>query len=175
MAGPTGFVQRFKGKVAFALGGIWIAGTKVSVAAADLNSVSGSGTATTSTSSTAAPVSLTGAAGVANLAPVALTGGSIYRLPTPVVGGEKVINYSTINGSTVVFISASTDGTIVFGNVGSTGSTAAPGGSGGSTLSNTIKSTQSCTISLVGLSTTTWLFKCVAASTSAPLTWSTST
>ena len=178
----TGFVQRYKGKIAAAqvrvpVGGLMIADVAVNAAGADLNGLIGWSSAPTSTSSTAAPVQLstTRVNGIDTLAPVALTGGSIYRLPAPTVGAEKIIVYSTINGSTVIFLSASTAGAVVYAGVGSTGSTASFFGSGGSTISNTLKSTQSCQITMFGLSTTQWLITAVAPSTVGALTFSTST
>ena len=174
MAGPSGFVQRFKGKVDFPSGGIWIGGASVGAAASDLNVNTGWGTVFTSTSSTA-PVAATRSGGLDILAPTPLTGGSIYRLPTPAAGVTKIIEISTINGSTIVFLTASTAGTILFTGVGSSGSTALFGGAGGSTLSNTVKSTQGCQIELIGVSTVAWLFNGVTPSTVGALTFSTST
>ena len=173
----TGFVQRYKGKVALAAGGLSIAGTQVNASGADLNVNTGWATAPLSTSSTAAPTQLSTArtSGVEQLWPTALTGGSIYRLPPPTVGAVKLLNYSTINGSTILWVTTSTAGAVVLQGVGSTGSTASFAGSGGSTISNTIKSTQSCQIELVGVSTSAWLFTGVVPSTSGHLTFSTST
>lgn len=168
----SGFVQRWKGKVNAAQ--LWLAGTQITASGADINTLAGGATVTTSTSA-AAPVTLTRNAGLDILAPVALTGGSIYRLPAPAAGVTKTLQYSTINGSTIVFITLSTAGAITLSGVGSTGSTAAFGGSGGSTLTNTIKSTQSCTIELMGISTSQWLFSGILPSTVGALTFSTST
>lgn len=173
----NGFVQRFKGKVNLAPGGLWVAGTQCNATGADLNVNSGWGTVNTSTSSTAAPVQLTTArvGGIDILAPVALTGGSIYRLPPPIPGATKLISYSTINGSTIIFVTASTAGAVVFSGVGSTGSTASFAGTGGTTLSNTFKSTQGCQVELMGISTAAWLVTGVLPTTVGHLTWSTST
>lgn len=173
----NGVMQRFKGRVSFPVGGLSIAGVAVNASAADFNTAIGWGSVGLSTTSTAAPVQLSSgrAAGVDLLEPVALTGGSIYRLPPPFAGAQKVIAYSTLNGSTVLFVTASTAGAVVFKGVGSTGSTATFAGASGSTLSNTFKSTQSVTVELLGLSTSQWLFNGCIPSTGGVLTWSTST
>ena len=182
MTGPSGFTDRYKGRVAVAeswtpVGGTYIGGVQVNTSGADANTSVGWGTVPLSTSSTAGPVQLAAgrAGGVDLIWPVANSGGSIYRLPTPFAGANKVINYSTINGSTVFFLTVSTAGAVTILGIGSTGSTASFAGTGGSTLSNTIKSTCSCTISMVGLSTIAWLFESVVPSTTGHLTFSTST
>lgn len=176
-AGPSGFVQRYKGRIAVPVGGLSVGGTQINASGPDMNVLTGWGTAPTSTSSTAGPVQLstTRTNGVDILAPVANTGGSIYRLPPPFVGATKLIVYSTINGSTILFVSASTAGAVTYSGIGSTGSTASFAGSGGSTLSNTFKSTQSCQVELIGISTAAWLVTGVIPSTSGHLVWSTST
>lgn len=173
----NGFVQRFKGKINLAAGGLWVAGSQCNASGADLNVNLGWGTVQTTTSSTAAPVQLTTSrvGGIDVFAPVPLTGGSIMRLPPPIGGVSKVVQFSTINGSTIMFLTASTAGAVVFGGVGSTGSTAGFGGTGGTTLSNTVKTTQSGQIELMGLSTAAWLVVGVLPSTVGAFTWSTST
>lgn len=176
MAGPSGFVKRFKGKVAFPVGGIWVGGVSIADSAADLNTSLGWGTVAVSTISTAAvQLSAARAGGLDVIAPGANTGGAIYRLPPPVPGVVKLIDYSTINGSTILFLTVSTAGAVTIAGVGSTGSTASFAGTGGSTLSNTIKSTQSCQIEMIGQSTAIWLFNGVVPSTTGHLTFSTST
>ncbi len=178
MAGPSGFVKRFKGKVAFPVGGIWVGGVSIADSAADLNTSVGWGTVQTSTgSSVAVQLSTSRVGGLDVIAPTASTagGGAIYRLPPPVPGVVKLIDYSTINGSTILFLTVSTAGAVTIAGVGSTGSTASFAGTGGSTLSNTIKSTQSCQIEMIGQTTAIWLFNGIVPSTTGHLTFSTST
>ncbi len=89
MAGPSGFVKRFKGKVAFPVGGIWVGGVSIADSAADLNTSVGWGTVQTSTgSSVAVQLSASRVGGLDIIAPTASTagGGAIYRLPAPVAG-----------------------------------------------------------------------------------------
>lgn len=172
----TGFVQRYKGKIALASGGMSIAGTQVNASGADFNVNTGWGTVpVTTTSTTALQLSSGRTAGAEVLAPTANVGGAIFRLPVPYAGAIKLIYYSTLNGSTIFLLTASTAGAVTFAGVGSTGSTASFAGTGGSTLSNTLKSTQSCQIELMGISTTQWLFTGVVPSTTGHLTFSTST
>lgn len=179
MAGPSGFVQRFKGKVAFPAGGIFIGDVQMTPSGTDLNVNAGWGTVQTSTgtSPTAIQLSTGRAAGLDIIAPVASTaaGGTVYRMPPPFAGAVKVLQYSTLNGSSICFITLSTAGTVTVTGIGTTASTASFAGSGGSSLSNTIKSTQGCQIELIGVSSVAWLFTGVIPSTSGPLTFSTST
>jgi hypothetical protein len=177
----TGFVDRYKGKTAQPIGGMFIGGVQVNTTGPDCNTSVGWGTAPLSTSSTtnspnAIQLSTTRTGGVDLLWPGANGGGgSIYRMPPPFAGANKVISYSTINGSTVLFLTLSTAGSVTLQGVGSTGSTASFAGTGGSTLTNTIKSTVSCLITLVGISTAAWLFESVVPSTTGHLTFSTTT
>lgn len=174
----TGFVQRFKGKIALAQGGMSIGGSQVSVAATDLNANNGAGTVFTSTgaASTATayiPTTISTGFGLKRLQPGSTQ--PLFRLPAPSQGGGFVtIAYSTVNGSTGLILTLSTDGSVTLQGVGSTGSTASFAGSGGSTLTNTIKSTQSHLIELQSLSTVAWQFLGVTPSTVGPLTFSTS-
>ncbi len=171
MAGPSGFVQRFKGRVAFPAGGIWIGGSQLTASSADLNTAAGFGTAQTSTSTS---IALT-AGGIKNLSPAALSGGTIYPLADPVLGRELILNYSTVNGSTVVWVKLSTTNLPFFAGIGSTGSTASFFGSGGSSISNVLKSTQGVTVRMVGISTSQWLVLGVSPSTVGALVFSTTT
>jgi hypothetical protein len=160
MAGPSGFVQRFKGKVAFPTGGIWIGGTQVTTSGADLNTQKNWGTVTTSTANTGTVQ----AGGVTAIAP---TSDGIWNLPTPVAGETSVITYSTYNGALLLFLKAST-GVVTITGLYSTAIA-------GSSLTNTIKSTVSCQIELIGLSSVQYLFNGVYPSTDGHLTFSTTT
>jgi hypothetical protein len=176
--GPSGFVERIKGKVAQAVGGLYVGGVQVNATGLDQNTAVGTGTVYTSTgssSSTAAyiPTTISAGFGLKRLQPTSTQ--PIFRLPPPVQGGGwTTIVYSTVNGSTGLILTISTDGSVVFEGVGSSGSTASFAGSGGSTLSNCLKSTQSHQIELQSISTAKWLFAGVVPSTVAPLTFSTS-
>lgn len=175
----TGFVDRLKGKITMPVGGQYIAGVQVNTTGADANTAAGAGTVYTSTGlgQTNIPFStvvISSGFGLKQLFPTSSQ--PIFRLPKPVSpGGWVTINFSTINGSTGIIFTVSTDGSVVFSGVGSTGSTASFAGSGGSTLSNCIKSTQSHQFELQAVSTTTWLFAGVLPSTVGALTFSTST
>lgn len=173
----TGFVDRLKGKATAAVGSTWIAGVQVNTTGADANTSVGMGAPYLSTGSSAAvaytPVTISAGFGLKQLFPGSTQ--PLFRLPKPTLGGGFVtINYSTINGSTGLILTLSTDGSVTLQGVGSTGSTASFAGSGGSTLTNCIKSTQSHQIELQSISTTQWLFCGVVPSTVAPLSFSTS-
>lgn len=170
----TGFVDRYKGKIAVPVGGTYIGGIQVNTSGPDANTAVGWGTFPASTISTAAvQLGSSRAAGPEKFAPA--SGGSpIFRLPTPFAGANKMLYYSTENGSTQILITTSTAGAVTLAGVGSTGSTAVIG-TGGSTLSNTMKSTISCQIVLLGVSSVQWLFESVAPSTTGHLAFSTST
>lgn len=174
----TGFVDRFKGKIATPVGGLFIGGTQVTTTGADANTSAGTGTVFTSTGSASTataynPTTISAGFGLKQLFPGSTQ--PIFRLPKPTQGGGFVtINYSTINGSTGLILTLSTDGSVVLQGVGSTGSTASFAGTGGSTLTNTIKSTQSHQIELQSVSTTAWLFCSVVPSSVGALTFSTS-
>jgi hypothetical protein len=170
MPAGSGFVERFKGK--------FVSNTMMAngqfVTAADQGAQSGWGTAPAST--VGGDTTLTHLAGVDQIAPAAVSGGAIFRLPKPAQPGfNKIVTYSTVNGSTVFFLTASTLGTVTFAGVGSSGSTASFFGTGGNTLSNTLKSTQSCQIEMVSISTAGWLITGIAPTTTGHLTFSTST
>lgn len=173
----TGFVERIKGKYTQAVGSQYIGGTQVTTSGADANTAFGTGTTFTSTGSASTvpytPTLIPSGFGLKRLQPTSTQ--PIFRLAPPAsAGGWLTIAYSTINGSTGLILTISTDGSVVLEGVGSTGSTASFAGSGGSTLSNTIKSTQSHQIELQSISTVKWLFAGVVPSTVSPLTFSTS-
>lgn len=178
MVGPSGFVDRYKGKVAAAVGGFYIGGTQVNTTGADANTAVGTGAVYTSSGSNSTataytPVTISAGFGLKQLTPGSTQ--PLFRLPKPAQGGGFVtINYSTLNGSTGLILTLSTDGSVTLQGVGSTGSTASFAGTGGSTLTNTIKSTQSHQIELQSISSAAWLFCGVVPSTVAPLTFSTS-
>jgi hypothetical protein len=163
MAGPSGFVQRFKGKVAFPVGGIWIGDFQVTGTAADLNVNLGWGTVT----QIGANGSTIPNSGVSQVTSTAV---AVYNLANPVAGVSKVIDITA--ASTAVLIKASTAAGVTI-----------QGGSslnGGSTLSFVIKSTGATAlvatqIELVGLSSLQYLFMGVYPSTLGHLTFSTST
>ena len=171
----TGFIDRYKGKFTQGVGTQWIAGVQVNTTGADCNTSVGTGTVYTSTGSTTAfgPTTISAGFGLKRLLPGSSS--PIFRVPAPAQGGGWLtIEYSTINGSTGLILTFSTDGSVVLEGVGSTGSTASFAGSGGSTISNTIKSTQSHQIELQSISSVKWLFAGVVPSTVSPLVFSTS-
>jgi hypothetical protein len=173
----TGFVDRYKGKVAQPIGGMFVGGIQVLATGPDMNTCVGTGTVFTSTGSASTiaftPTVVSSGFGLKQLNPTSTQ--PIFRLPPPAFpGGWTTIVYSTINGSTGLILTFSTDGSVTLVGVGSTGSTASFAGSGGSTLSNTLKSTQSHQIELQSISSAKWLFAGVVPSTVSPLVFSTS-
>lgn len=173
----TGFVDRYKGKTAQPVGGMYVGGIQVMANGPDMNTAVGTGTVYTSTgSSSATPYTATiisSGFGMKRLQPTSTQ--PLFRLPPPAFpGGWTTIVYSTINGSTGLILTFSTDGSVVLEGVGSSGSTASFAGSGGSTLSNCLKSTQSHQIELQAISSAKWLFAGVVPSTVSPLVFSTS-
>ena len=171
----TGFIDRYKGKFTQGVGTQWIAGVQVNTTGADCNTSVGTGTVYTSTGSTTAfgPTTLTNGFGLKRLIPGSSS--PIFRLPPPLQGGGwTIIEYSTINGSTGLIFTVSTDGSVTLEGVGSTGSTASFAGTGGSTLTTCFKSTQSHQVQLLAISTVKWLFAGIVPSTVAPLVFSTS-
>lgn len=157
----TGFVTRFKGKIAVPAGGIWVGGTQVNASGADFNVNTGWGTVTS-------PVA--GAitnSGVTSITSTALAAG-IYNLANPVAGVQKVLDFST--ASTAWMIKVSTGVVTIQGTQGA--------GLGGSSLTNTIKSTSTLVatqVELVGLSSVAYLFMGVYPSTLSHLLFSTTT
>ena len=164
----TGFVQRFKGKINVASGGLWIGGVQVGAAGADLNAVTGWGTVSTVASSTVTPTLANG--GVTVITSTALANG-IYTLANPVAGRQMLLVATT--GSTAWMVKAST-GVVTIQNC--------PVADGGSSLTNTIKSTQATfvgavgvTVRLVGLSSIAYSFEYMTPSTLGALLFSTTT
>lgn len=150
----TGFVQRYKGKIALPVGGLWIGGVQITGSGADFNSISGQGTVQALT--TASAVTTITNTGVTTInASSALL---IYRLARPVPGAEKVIQLNPVSSG--VFITVSTDGSVLLN---------------GSSINTTIKSTVAANINLSGNSTSGWTITSVFISTLATLTLSTST
>jgi hypothetical protein len=164
----TGFTDRFKGKIACPIGGVYVGGVQVNASGPDSNTSVGWGSVPVSTLSTGTiTMSTTRAAGMDVFNPA--SGASpIFQLPTPFAGANKVLEYSTINGSTQILFTCST---VTGVTIQGTYSTAI----GGSSLTRVMKSTISCTIELLGLSTTQWLFNSVYPSTTGHLTFSTTT
>lgn len=159
----TGFVQRYKGKIDFAAGGLWIAGVQIGAAGADLNVNTGWGTVDVIAANGTIPNS-----GLNLITSTALASG-IYNLAAPVPGHTVVISAST--ASTAWMIKTSTGVVTIQGTQGA-------GSLGGSSLTNTIKSTSSLVatqIEMIGLSTSAWLFNGVYPSTLAHLLFSTTT
>lgn len=151
----TGFVQRYKGKIAVPVGGIYIGGTQLSGSAADFNTISGSATLQALTSaSTTSTITNTGPTTIASSS--ALT---IWRLAKPTSPGQdKVIQLTTVSSG--VFITASTDGSVLLN---------------GSSINTTIKSTVAANIDLFATSTSNWAIVGLFISTLATLTISTTT
>jgi hypothetical protein len=156
----TGFVSRWKGKVVAAE--LWMGSPAVQVTATgtDLNTAKNWGTVSASTANTGTVQ----AGGVTTIAP---TSDGIWNLPVPVAGEQSIVAYSTANGAIAFFLKAST-GVVTITGIGSTAIA-------GSSLTNTIKSTISCQIELVGLSSVQYLFNGVYPSTDGHLTFSTTT
>ena len=158
----TGFVQRYKGKVDFPAGGIYIGGVQVGASGVDLNSITGWGTVDVIAANGTIPNG-----GLNTFTSTALAAG-IYNLAAPVPGHTVVISAST--ASTAWMIKTSTGVVTIQGTQGA--------GLGGSSLTNTIKSTTSLVatqIELIGLSTSAWLFNGVYPSTLSHLLFSTTT
>ena len=162
MAGPSGFVQRFKGKVAFPAGGIYIGGVQIAGSGADLNTLVGFGTV--NTANNAAPIATIPNGGISEITSTAI---NVYPLANPSPGRRVIIAITT--GSSAVMIKCST-GAVTIMNC--------PSVNGGSSITNTIKSTQSLVgteIELYGLSTSQYLFNGVTPSTLSHLLFTTTT
>lgn len=152
----TGFVQRFKGKIALAQGGLYIGGTQVNATGVDLNALVGQSVQQNILSTTS-----TGTGTITNTGPTTISSSSginVYRLARPISGCEKLIQLTTVSSG--VLITASTDGSVTIN---------------GSSINTTIKSTVAAVIDLVGTSTSNWAIAGLFISTLATLTLSTST
>jgi hypothetical protein len=139
----SGFVQRFKGKIALAKGGLWIGGTQFTGTGADLNSLSGFATPVNFSATVANNSTLPGSGLV-----LARSTGSTsftYFMPAPTAGAELCVNLFVT--STAAFIKSGVTGT-------NTSPTFVLGG--GSTFM-VLTSTYSVTVDFYGLSTTQWL------------------
>lgn len=153
----TGFVQRWKGKIALPVGGLWIGGVQLSGSGADFNTNTGWGVASTYSSTQTLPNG-----GVSQITSTVI---AVYTIGPPVVGRTAVVTAST--GSTAWMVK--TAPAVVLGS---------PSVNGGTTLTNTIKSTSSLvatSVELIGLSTNAWLFMGAAPSTLSHLLFSTAT
>lgn len=145
----TGFQQRFKGKILAAQ--IWIQGGGPLAGAGAIQALSTSSTTTTITN-----------AGVTTINSSSVL--SIWRLAPPtqsVLGLSKTVQLSPVSSG--VFVTASTDGTVLFN---------------GSSINTTFKSTVVSVIELVATSTTNWAIAGVfpgSTLVASPLTLSTST
>lgn len=135
---PTGFQNRYKGKNAFPIGGIWIGGVQVNASGADINTVVGSGTTAGVAYTTAGTQTIAGAGGVATIA--ASSGIAIFALgASPILGVEKTIQI--IQNSTKVFLKA------------------AAGTSFDPSTNTVIASTLTPTLTLIGVSSLRWAIK----------------
>jgi hypothetical protein len=166
--GPSGFTDRYKGKIACPIGGVYVGGIQVNASGPDMNTGVGWGTAPTSTLSTATITMSSGRAAGIDIFNPASGGSPIFQLPSPFAGANKVLDYSTLNGSTQILWTCST---VTGVTIQGTYSTAI----GGSSLTRVIKSTISCTVELLGLSSLQWSFNSVYPSTTGHLTFSTTT
>lgn len=189
----TGFVDRLKGKWASPVGGSWVGGVQVITSAYDTNTAYGWGwVLQASTSQQAINMSSAGSSAYFSvIAPLTSTGGNfavpaaplpaggilrlipqtsaqqVVQLPNPTAGCSRIIQYSTLNGATQILIKVAT-GTVTFeGTYGGINS--------GSSLTNTMKSTISCTIELTGLSSVAYLYGGVTPTSSGLITFSTTT
>lgn len=188
MTGPTGFVDRLKGKWTQPVGSSWIAGVQVVTNAYDVNTSQGYGQVLqASTSSSAINMGVAGSSasftvyggGPTQVAPAPLPASGILRLipqtsavqvitlPNPTAGCTRIIQYSTLNGATQILIKVATGTVTIEGTYGGINS--------GSSLTNTMKSTISCTIELYGLSTTQYAYGGVTPTSSGLITFSTTT
>jgi hypothetical protein len=145
----TGFVQRFKGKIALAQGGLYIGGTQYTGSGSDLNTVAGTGVI-----DIAGPTGSTvGSGGVTILTSTAI---AVYNLQPPVNGRSVIIDITTV--STAWMVKAATGVTILD----------CLQAAGGSSLTNTIKSTSTLVggvITLIGVSTSSYVFQAQSPST----------
>lgn len=130
----TGFVQRFKGKIALATGGLWIGGTQVTANANDLNSLAGSGSTVTSYSTDG---TISGY-GPKNL--ISSSAANTFTLPAPVRGAEMQLVLTSVSSG--AFIKAASGSAFIVNLAGSTGIV--------------MKSTTIMSIVLAGLSTALW-------------------
>lgn len=169
----TGFVDRYKGKVAQPVGGMYIGGIQVNTTGGDMNTSLGWGVVPTSTASSTANsttpsyvIPSSRAAGIDIFAPT--SSGAIVVLPAPFPGANKVLQYSTVNGSTACKFKCSTTAGVTIQGANSTTI-------GGLSLTVSMTSTITCTIDLLGLSTTAWLFQSVWPSTTGHLTFAAAT
>jgi hypothetical protein len=160
MAGPSGFVQRFKGKVAFPAGGIYIGGVQIAGSGNDLNTNVGWGT-----------VNTIGANGATipngGVSVITSTAAAIYNLANPSPGRVVLLDITDQSSSVMVKVST---GVVTIQGTSTT--------NGGSTLTNTIKSTATLIgtqIELVGLSSVAYLFNGMYPSTLGHLLFSTTT
>lgn len=168
----TGFVQRFKGKIDVALGGLWIAGVQVITTGADQNvdygwgTVGGPSTAGSTAGSSSPGVTLASsrAAGIDIFNPP--SSGLVVALAPPLPGITKIIKYSTLNSSTGLKIKTGSITTIFTGGESTAYAI--------STFCNVLLSTISMTIELMGLSTVEYLIAGLYPTTGA-LTYSSST
>lgn len=169
---PTGFVERFKGKIALPVGGLWIGGTQVGVTGPDANSALGQGSIQSLTSTSAD----TALAKVGGLTVIATTLAAVISIPAPQVGITKYfsIEGTTGDGSTAVVVmrtSTAPGSTTQFIWGGSTVN-------GASTTTNLMKYTSTAvawtTIELYGRSTSLWQFIGVQPSTLSHIVFSTS-
>lgn len=137
MAAGTGFLNRFKGKQSYPVGGIWIGGTQLTPSGLDLNTLAGSGTAQTITTGS----TINGPGGVTSIS--ATTAIAVYPMTGgPVAGVEKTIVITSVSSGIQI---------------------KAPAGASFDPSTNTvIKSTYAMTIKLMGLSTTKYTIQSVA-------------
>lgn len=104
---PTGFMNRYKGKQSFPIGGIWIAGTQVNASGADFNSMLGQGS-TSAASLTPAANSTMNGSGVSNI--ISATAASVYTLAAPIGPGvEKTIALTQVSSGVKIKAAAGTN------------------------------------------------------------------
>lgn len=149
----TGFVQRWKGKVNAAQ--LWLAGTQIVASGSDINTLIGG-------SSLEALSTTSGYPNIKNNGMTTIASSSVlttWRLATPAYAGQmKTINMITVSSG--LFI---------------TTSTAIVTSLNGSSINNTMKSTQTGIISLEATSTTNWNITGLFGSSVSFLTISTTT
>jgi hypothetical protein len=150
----TGFIDRYKGKIATPIGGMYVGGVQVNASGPDSNTAVGWGTVSTYSSTQTLPNG-----GVVQILSTAI---AVYNLSSPSPG--RVVVIAAMPGSTAWMVKVSTGAVVILG--GSTVTHSA------STLANTIKSTSNLVatqVELIGLSTSVYLYNGVSPSSQAIL------
>lgn len=154
----TGFVQRFKGKVAFPLGGIYIAGTQVNASGADFSAITGQATVSTKSS--------TETLNNGGVNQILSTAAALFRIADPVKG--RYVAVQAMVGTTGWRIAMSSLGAILGGST-------LAGGSTSSWIFGSTVSFPGTVLEMVGLSTSQYLFLGYSPSTLSHILFSSAT